>query len=286
MWRRPSVAALAPQLLVGKAMAITGGVTGIGRAIAIGYLTHGANVAVNHFGDPKSSEQFQTLLDEASQSLGGKEEAQKRLIEVPGDVGDPETGKKLVAAVIAEWGRLDVFISNAGICEFREFLEYVPLHSAHYVFDTNANDKTLTTNLTGAYNTIHAAATQLSKQSPPGGSIIGISSISALVGGAQQGHYTPTKAGVLSLIQSSACALGKYNIRCNALLPGTIKTQLNEKDLEDEDKRKYMEGRIPLGRTGVPSDLAGPAVFLGSELSSYVTGAQLLVDGGLFVNLQ
>jgi NAD(P)-dependent dehydrogenase (short-subunit alcohol dehydrogenase family) len=140
MWRRPSVAALAPQLLVGKAMAITGGVTGIGRAIAIGYLTHGANVAVNHFGDPKSSEQFQTLLDEASQSLGGKEEAQKRLIEVPGDVGDPETGKKLVAAVIAEWGRLDVFISNAGICEFREFLEYVPLHSAHYVFDTNAND--------------------------------------------------------------------------------------------------------------------------------------------------
>jgi hypothetical protein len=111
-------------------MAITGGVTGIGRAIAIGYLTHGANVAVNHFGDPKSSEQFQTLLDEASQSLGGKEAAQKRLIEVPGDVGDPETGKKLVTAVVEKWGRLDVFISNAGICKFREFLEYVH-HCAH-----------------------------------------------------------------------------------------------------------------------------------------------------------
>lgn len=147
-------------------------------------------------------------------------------------------------------------------------------------------NKTVNTNLTGAFNTIQAAAKQLSVQSPPGGSIIGISSISALVGGAQQGHYTPTKAGVLSLIQSSACALGKYNIRCNALLPGTIKTQLNEKDLEDEEKRKYMEGRIPLGRTGVPNDLAGPAVFLGSDLSNYVTGAQLLVDGGLFVNLQ
>lgn len=91
---------------------------------------------------------------------------------------------------------------------------------------------------------------------------------------------------MLSLIQSSACALGKHNIRCNALLPGTIKTQLNEKDLEDEEKRKYMEGRIPLGRTGIPSDLAGPAIFLGSDLSSYVNGAQLLVDGGLFVNLQ
>ncbi|KAF2033116.1 NAD(P)-binding protein [Setomelanomma holmii] len=255
MWRRPSSVG-GPQLLMGKAMAITGGVTGIGRAIVVGYLTHGADVAVNHLGDSKSSEQFQSLLEEASQSLGGKEAAQKRLIEVPGDVSDPETGKKLIKAVVDKWGHLDVFISNAGICEFREFLEITP----------ELWNKTVATNLTGAYNTIHAAATQLSKQSPPGGSIIGISSISALVGGAQQGHYTPTKAGVLSLIQSSACALGKYNIRCNALLPGTIKTQLNEKDLDDESKRKYMEGRIPLGRTGVPSDLAGPAVFLDSHI--------------------
>lgn len=127
----------------------------------------------------------------------------------------------------------------------------------------------------------------MSTQSPPGGSIIGISSISALVGGSQQAHYTPTKAGVLSLMQSCACALGKYNIRCNALLPGTIRTQLNEKDLEQKEKRTYMEGRIPLRRIGVTGDLAGPAMFLGcEELSGYVTGAQLLVDGGLFVNLQ
>lgn len=112
------------QLLAGKTMAITGGVTGIGRAIALGYLSHGANVAVNHLGDPKSSEQFQSLVEEASQLLGGKETAEKRLVEVPGDVGDPETGKKLVKVVEEKWGRLDVFISNAGICEFREFLEY------------------------------------------------------------------------------------------------------------------------------------------------------------------
>lgn len=126
MWRRPSsAAAQTVQLLVGKSMAITGGVTGIGRAIALGYLAHGANVAINHLGDPRSSEQFQSLVEEASQNLGGKDEAQRRLIQVPGDVGDPETGKKLVAAVVDKWGRLDVFISNAGICEFREFLEYV-----------------------------------------------------------------------------------------------------------------------------------------------------------------
>jgi L-rhamnose 1-dehydrogenase len=124
----------------------------------------------------------------------------------------------------------------------------------------------------------------MSTQSPPGGSIIGISSISALVGGAQQAHYTPTKAGVLSLMQSCACALGTFNIRCNALLPGTIKTQLNEKDLEDETKRKYMEGRIPLGRTGVPKDLAGPAIFLGSEeLSGYVVSVFCICVGVLVV---
>lgn len=108
-------------------------------------------------------------------------------------------------------------------------------------------------------------------QNPPGGSIIGVSSISALVGGGQQTHYTPTKAGVLSLMQSCAVALGKYGIRCNALLPGTIRTQLNDEDMSDETKRKYMEGRIPLGRLGQPKDLAGPAVFLACDsLSGYV----------------
>ena len=145
---------------------------------------------------------------------------------------------------------------------------------------------TISTNLNGAFFAIQAAAQQMAKQEPSGGSIIGISSISALVGGAGQTHYTPTKAGILSLMQSTACALGKYGIRCNALLPGTIRTQLNDEDLADLEKNKYMEGRIPLGRLGKPQDLAGPAVFLASDMSEYVTGAQLLVDGGLFVNLQ
>lgn len=146
--------------------------------------------------------------------------------------------------------------------------------------------QTVSTNLNGAFFAVQAAAQQMVKQTPQGGSIIGVSSISALVGGAGQTHYTPTKAGVLSLIQSTACALGKYNIRCNALLPGTIRTQLNEEDLADDQKRAYMEGRIPLGRLGQPKDLAGPAVFLASDLSLYMSGSQLLVDGGLFVNLQ
>ena len=145
---------------------------------------------------------------------------------------------------------------------------------------------TVRINLDGAFYSCQAAARQMAKQGT-GGSIIGISSISALVGGGKQTHYTPTKAGVLSLMQSLAVALGPHKIRCNALLPGTIKTQLNEEDLADDAKRAYTETRIPLGRTGEPSDMAGPAVFLAcDQLSGYVNGAQLLVDGGMFVNLQ
>ena len=119
-----------------------------------------------------------------------------------------------------------------------------------------------------------------------GGAIIATSSISALVGGAQQTHYTPTKAGVLSLMQSCAIALGPFGIRCNAVLPGTIATDLNKEDLSSPEKLKYMRGRIPLGRLGCPEDVANVVVMLASDLASYVTGAALLVDGGLFVNLQ
>jgi len=255
------------KLLEGKAAAITGAVTGIGRAIALGYLQQGASVAVNHLDDEGSENHFKSLVKEA--------QAGSRLIAVAGDISNPETAKRLVDETVRAFGKLDIFVSNAGVCQFAEFLD----------LDKDLFDFTVSTNLSGAFYATQAAARQMVSQGH-GGSIIGISSISALVGGAFQTHYTPTKAGILSLMQSCACALGKYRIRCNALLPGTIKTQLNEKDLEEEEKRKYMEGRIPLGRTGVPSDLAGPAVFLASDLSQYVTGAQLLVDGGLFVNLQ
>jgi L-rhamnose 1-dehydrogenase len=281
------------KLLQGKITAITGAVTGIGRAIALEYLQHGACVAVNYYPNERSAKQFQELVEEA-EDLG------ENLIGVGGDISKPETGRELVAKTVEKWGRLDVFVSNAGICEFADFLTYVQrsyplpprscgvrllmLHECS--ISPDLVNHTIATNLNGAFFAVQAAAQQMSSQSLPGGSIIGVSSISALVGGAGQTHYTPTKAGVLSLMQSTACALGKYNIRCNALLPGTILTQLNDEDLANERKKTYMEGRIPLGRLGQTRDLAGPAVFLASDLSSYVSGAQLLVDGGLFVNLQ
>lgn len=266
-------------LLANKSAIITGGTTGIGRAICIEFLRQGANVVVNHLGLDKDMPHLESLIEEANQMRLEIPHA-GRLAHQKGDVRDPETAAKLVAAAVEHSGnrRLDVCVSNAGICTFADFLTLEPdlLHT------------TVRTNLDGAFYVVQAAARQMAMhQTPKGGSIIGLSSISALVGGGQQTHYTPTKAGVLSLMQSTAVALGEHNIRCNALLPGTIRTQLNDEDLADEEKRKYMEGRIPLGRTGMPADMAGPAVFLAcEELSGYVTGAQLLVDGGLFCNLQ
>lgn len=281
-------------LLAGKTAIITGGTTGIGRAICLEFLRQGCNVAVNHLDLDKDRPHLDSLLAEAELLRSGSRSSQVgALAHLPGDVTDPATGTKLVAFALATFGtgRLDVCVSNAGICTFAEFLD---LPAALYT-------QTVRTNLDGAFYVVQAAARQMALQyqqqgkgtttttttGTGGGSIIGISSISALVGGGGQTHYTPTKAGILSLMQSTAVALGKYGIRCNALLPGTIRTQLNDEDLADEAKRTYMEGRIPLGRTGVPSDLAGPAVFLAcEELSGYVTGAQLLVDGGAFVNFQ
>ncbi|XXH03258.1 hypothetical protein Hte_009656 [Hypoxylon texense] len=301
-------------LLQGKTAIITGGTTGIGRAIALEYLRQGCNVVVNHLGLARDQQHLDTLVAEAEalKSSTNPEGSQHtsaapaattpatttatigELDHLAGDVSDPSTGPALVARAVSRFGRLDVCVSNAGICQFAEFL----------TLPGDLWTKTVRTNLDGAFYVVQAAARQMASQEPLSpqpqsqssssswgkphrGSIIGVSSISALVGGGRQAHYTPTKAGVLSLMQSCAVALGAHGIRCNALLPGTVRTQLNDEDLADDGKRAYMEGRIPLGRTGDPRDMAGPAVFLASDdLSGYVTGAQLLVDGGLFVNLQ
>ena len=275
-----------PPLLDGQVCAVTGGLTGIGRAIAISFLSHGAKVAINYLESYQSGEQtlLETLRADALEAIKSRNPSTTLssaqdvpVLTVPGDISQPETGKQFVAQTVEAFGRLDTFVSNAGICKFEEFLE----------IDPTSWDRHVNTNLSGAFFAVQAAAQQMVAQSPQGGSIIGISSISALVGGAGQCHYTPTKAGILSLMQSTATALGKHKIRCNALLPGTIRTQLNDEDLKDgSEKKAYMEKRIPLG-LGKPEDMAGPAVWLAQpELSGYVSGAQILVDGGAFVNFQ
>ncbi|MES1196956.1 MAG: SDR family NAD(P)-dependent oxidoreductase [Steroidobacter sp.] len=252
-------------LLEGQRVLITGASRGIGRATALECARHGADLCLNVFNDAEATE---SLVAEIKQ-LG------RKAIVFNGDVASPESAPAFIHAAVKSLGGVDTFVSNAGICPFHSFLD----------MPQEVLLRTMNVNLIGAYTMCQAAAQQMVKQGK-GGSIIAISSISALVGGEMQTHYTPTKAGVHSLMQSVAIALGRHGIRCNSVMPGTVATDINKEDLSDPKKREYMEKRIPLGRLGKPEDIAKVVVFFASELSGYVTGASLLVDGGLFVNLQ
>lgn len=252
-------------LLKDKVVLVTGASQGIGKAAAIGCAQHGADVAINYHSDEAG----------AADSVAQIEALGRRAIAIKGDVANVETAQSFVQAAVEAFGKVDVFVNNAGICPFHAFLD-MPAETLK---------RTMEVNLHGAYFMTQAAANQMVKQGN-GGAIVAISSISALVGGEFQTHYTPTKAGVHSLMQSCAIALGKHGIRCNSVLPGTILTDINKDDLADPAKRQYMEGRIPLGRLGQPEDIGGAVAFLASDMAAYVTGAALLVDGGAFVNLQ
>jgi L-rhamnose 1-dehydrogenase len=263
---------MSTELLEGKVVVVTGGSRGIGRAIATECARHGADVLINYharsdaqYGADRASEE---VLREIT-ALG------RRASAVEADIADPATAQSIIDAAVNRFGRLDVLVSNAGICPFHAFLD-IPAE----VFE-----RTIAVNLRGAYYVTQAAARQMVKEKR-GGAIIAISSVSALVGGGEQAHYTPTKAGVHSLMQSCAIALGSYGIRCNSVMPGTIATDLNRVDLSAPEKLEYMRRRIPLGRLGDPVDVANAVVFLASDMARYITGAALLVDGGLFVNLQ
>jgi L-rhamnose 1-dehydrogenase len=257
-------------LLENKVVLVTGASRGIGRATAIEAARQGADVALNTYRDDAA----------ATEVVGEIEALGRRAIAIDGDVAQPESATQFVARAVEALGRVDVFVSNAGICPFHAFLD-MPVETLR---------RTMEVNLHGAYFMVQAAANQMVKQGKDsegrGGAIVAISSISALVGGEMQTHYTPTKAGVHSLMQSCAVALGRHGIRCNSVLPGTIATDINKDDLADPAKRDYMEGRIPLGRLGRPEDIASVVAFLSSDMASYMSGAALLVDGGAFANFQ
>ncbi|KAJ8083870.1 hypothetical protein PM082_002636 [Marasmius tenuissimus] len=296
-------------IVSGKIVVITGASRGIGAGCAREFAKYGASGLVLHYyGDPETTEEIESLKAEIESQDGGC-----KVTAVPGDIADSATATKITKAAVEAFGRIDVLVSNAGICPFAEFLtmphatwertRQVNLDGSFYIVQGDFNDIVpLEPNLTHFF-TRPAVANQMKSQTPQGGSIIGISSISALVGGGMQCHYTPTsvnsdaatifhtktcysKAGILSLMQSCAVALGQYGIRANAILPGTIATDINKEDLSDAAKREGMVKRTALGRLGAPDDIAGPVVFLASDLAKYVTGSSLLVDGGLFVNLQ
>jgi L-rhamnose 1-dehydrogenase len=259
-------------LLEGKSIIVTGGSRGIGRAIALAAARHGADVALGYRRDNDARYERR---DASAEVVAEIEALGRKAIAVEGNIGDPPYAQQLVAATVAAFGGVDVLASNAGICPFHAFLD-LPAAMLQETVDVNLN---------GAFYVTQAVANQMKRQGR-GGAIVATSSISALVGGGMQAHYTPTKAGVHSLMQSCAIALGPLGIRCNSVLPGAILTDLNRDDLSDPEKLAYMSRRVPLGRLGQPDDVADCVVFLASDMARYVNGAALLVDGGLFVNLQ
>jgi len=251
-------------LLKDKVAIVTGAGRGIGRAIAVRFGREGARVAVVNLHRDKGLETVR-LIEEA----GG----QARF--VPTDVSDHRQVQAMVDAVLAEWQTIDILVNNAGICPFETFLE----------MSEELWDRVLAVNLKGYFLCSQAVARVMVEQEVKG-RIIAVSSISSEFGGSSQAHYCASKAGINLLVKSMAISLGPHGITCNAVLPGTVETDINREALADPAVRGYWSERTPLGRVGEPEDIAGPVLFFATEESAWCTGAMLVADGGASVNLQ
>jgi L-rhamnose 1-dehydrogenase len=255
--------------LEGKVAIVTGAGRGIGRAIARRLARDSARVVVNHPPTAAEAEAAAAVVDEIRR-LGGE------ALAVAADVSQAEQVDRLFATTVDTWGGVDILVNNAGICPFETWWDMTEALFQH-VWEVN---------LKGAFLCSHAAS-RLMRDQGRGGRIISVASISALVGGGLQTHYTPTKAGLRSLMQSLAIVLGPHGITCNSVLPGTILTDINRGYYERNPERlRHDAGRVPVGRLGRPEDIAGAVAFLASDEAQYINGADILIDGGLFVNLQ
>jgi L-rhamnose 1-dehydrogenase len=248
-------------VLDGKVAIVTGGSRGIGRAVCERLAADGAHVVVNYPNDEDDGAATVAAIGE-------------RAVALRADVSQKDEVDAMFATVLEQLGRVDILVNNAGICPFSEFLD----------IDEELWDRVHAVNLKGAF-LCSQAATRTMLDRGEGGRIVSVSSISALLGGALQVHYTPTKAGIHSLMQSLAIVLGPHGITCNSVLPGTIATDINAQFFEDAETMRQYETRIPVGRLGSPADVAGAVAYLVSDEAAYVNGAGLLVDGGAFVNL-
>ncbi|KAL2864272.1 SDR family NAD(P)-dependent oxidoreductase [Aspergillus lucknowensis] len=260
-------------LLRNKVIAVTGSSSGIGRAIATRCAQQGAAVVLHHLGTSETKSEAQSLRDSLGQAtLDGSRTSH---LAIGTDLTADGAADSLMSQTISYFGRIDGLVNNAGICQFAPATSVTkPLLQRH-----------LDVNFTAAYLLTQAATHQMVRQGT-GGSVVSISSITATMGSSNLTHYAPTKAALLAMSKSMAVEFGAHGIRYNCVLPGTIMTSMNAADLEANGKRAWMEARVPLGRLGQPDDIAGVVVFLASDLAKYVTGEQILVDGGAAINYQ
>lgn len=245
------------KLLQGKTALVTGASKGIGRAIAIRYAEQGANVAFTYL---SSVEQGQALEAELS-AKGVKAKGYRS------DASDFSQAEKLVNEVVSDFGTLDILVNNAGITMDNLLLR----------LNEEAWDRVINVNLKSCFNTVKAATKPMMKQK--GGSIINMTSVVGLKGNAGQANYAASKAGIIGFTKSVALELGSRGIRANAIAPGFIETEMTGK--LDEKTVQIWRDAIPLKRGGKPEDVADACVFLGSEMSSYISGQVLQVDGGM-----
>ncbi len=247
-----------------KVAIVTGAARGIGRAVALRLAQEGASVTVADVRD-----------DLGLQTMREVEETRRRAIFVRTDVTEPQQVEQMVQTTLAAFGTIDILVNVAGICPFKPFLEISP----------QLWDEVLDTNLKGYFLCSQAVARVMVERRIKG-RIINISSISSIIGGEQQAHYCSSKGAINQLTKSMAISLGPYGITCNAILPGTVETDINRDALADEALSRTLIQRTPLRRLGQPDDIAGPVVFLASDDAAYCTAAMLVVDGGAIVTYQ
>ena len=252
-----TISALIAIDLSSKVALVTGGSRGIGRAVARVFARAGARVAIDYHRDEGAA----TSLVAEIRKTGGE------ALALAGDVSDPEQARRLVREAVAAWGRLDILIVNAGIWEEDRAGEG----------DLDVWDRTIAINLRGAHLVADAAIPHLEKA---GGSIVLMSSTAGQRGEAEHSAYASTKGALISYTKSLAAELGPRGVRVNCLAPGWVETDLTRSALSDADRRRQIEQSIPLGRVAQPEDIAGPALFLVSDLARHVQGEVLNVNGG------
>jgi 3-oxoacyl-[acyl-carrier protein] reductase len=245
------------KLLEGKVALITGATRGIGKAIALKFAAEGADIA---FSDLKHDENMDATVKDIA-ALGVKAKA------YASNAASLNDSEKLIEDILKDFGKIDILVNNAGITRDNLMLRMTEQDW----------DAVITVNLKSAFNLTKSVQRSMIKQR--GGSIINMSSVVGVNGNAGQANYSASKAGLIGFTKSIAQELGSRGIRCNAIAPGFIETEMTHK-LPDDVREAWIK-TIPLKRSGKPEDVADVATFLASDLSSYVSGQVINVCGGM-----